>query len=258
VLKAFIDDSGTHDNAIVSVLAGFISTADRWDAFSDEWQAACLGHPATPDFHMVDAWNIKGSHWGFEQDPTIPVDELLARRNRRIEELIEIIRKHVIVGMFAALDVRSYRAIVAGNVPQHVDNPYFLLFWHLHFAAAKWCLANGYEQETVQFTFDDQSTTGINAARWHDAVTRGVPADAARILAVAPEFAHDNDVLPLKAADVAAWILHRDANEQKRAVEGGVAHTPIAPLIQLRKIPVFGAQIDANQMRALVGVLQHA
>jgi hypothetical protein len=258
MLSVFIDDSGTHDNAIVCVLAGFMSTAERWDVFSEEWKSVCLRDPATPDFHMAEAWNIRGEFWGYLQDPTILVDELLARRDGRVEELIEIIKKHVVIAMYAALDMASYRAIVAGNVPKHVDSPYFFLFWHLQFAAAKWCLANGYQDEQIEFTFDDQSTLGTDAAGWHQSVTRGVPADAAKLLAVAPRFAHDKDVLPLKAADVAAWVLHRDANERKRAAEGGTAYTPITPLSQLRTIQVFGSQVDADKMRLLVDLLQGA
>jgi hypothetical protein len=39
MLQAYIDDSGNDGKSPVFVLAGYVSTTEKWETFSDEWDA---------------------------------------------------------------------------------------------------------------------------------------------------------------------------------------------------------------------------
>jgi hypothetical protein len=53
LLFAYLDESGTHETSPISVMAGYLGTADQWRAFDADWialvQGAGLSH-----VHAVD------------------------------------------------------------------------------------------------------------------------------------------------------------------------------------------------------------
>lgn len=71
-LQGFIDDSGEQDDPSgpVIVLAGFIATAERWAAFSDNRQAALDAKPPIAYFKMVEAARLRGE---FRRGVPVPV-----------------------------------------------------------------------------------------------------------------------------------------------------------------------------------------
>lgn len=88
VLQGFIYDSGSGRGGAtdgnIYVLAGFLSTEKRWERFSDRWVAYSNENPKTPDFHMADAFRMKGSHkWRDEQ-----------QRNDKINGFVDLIKAH--------------------------------------------------------------------------------------------------------------------------------------------------------------------
>jgi hypothetical protein len=63
-LQAFIDDSGVGQPP-VSVLGGFIAPAERWAAFSTEWQQVLDIRPSIAYLKMSEAEACTGefAHW---------------------------------------------------------------------------------------------------------------------------------------------------------------------------------------------------
>ena len=51
VLEGYVDDSGSSPDGNVFVLAGYISTAEKWAEFSSEWERICDQDPKTPGYH---------------------------------------------------------------------------------------------------------------------------------------------------------------------------------------------------------------
>src|SRR5712692_3495007 len=86
-LQAYFDDSGSHKKSTVFVLAGFISTVDRWKAFSDEWKVKLDEYPGVQYFKMSEAVSLRGE---FLRGWTSSL------RDQRVLELCEIIKKHAL------------------------------------------------------------------------------------------------------------------------------------------------------------------
>jgi hypothetical protein len=75
MMRAYFDDSGTHDSSRVVVIGGLCGTDDQWQAFSEEWAARLIkplpGKPPLHMFHLSHCNAGKGEFIGYteaEQD----------------------------------------------------------------------------------------------------------------------------------------------------------------------------------------------
>lgn len=196
VFEAFVDDSGTgHGN--VAVLAGFLSTAERWKLFSDRLEDLCEREPRTPDFKMQKANGFRAYWWATRQD-----------LDRRIEDVAKLIGEHATYHVDAVMVRPAYDAIVKGRVTPEIDNPYFLLFYTVILSTAEF-MEKANLDASVDFIFDEQSDIGRQCARFYPGIKEKVPERIRRRLGAQPVFRHDKELLPLKAADVLAWQLRR-------------------------------------------------
>src|SRR4051812_26441335 len=67
MLRAFIDDSRGHSLPKVFVLAGYISTAERWASFSDEWRRALDMSPRIAYFKYWEAIKRRKQFYGWSE-----------------------------------------------------------------------------------------------------------------------------------------------------------------------------------------------
>jgi hypothetical protein len=124
-LQAFFDDSGNEPTSPIFVLAGFITTNQRWAAFSDEWQLALEEPPRLEYFKMAEAEHFRGQFskrkgWTNEN------------RDARLITLANIVAKYAIVRVHVSILHSSFQQWIKSirnptrNSAQ--DNPYFALF----------------------------------------------------------------------------------------------------------------------------------
>lgn len=69
-LEVYVDDSGSEPQGEIFFLAGFISTVERWAAFSNEWDSALGLHPTLDYFKMSEAagfWEQFSSSRGWNE-----------------------------------------------------------------------------------------------------------------------------------------------------------------------------------------------
>jgi hypothetical protein len=239
VLRGFADDSGSGKGSKqgnVFVLAGFISTADKWERFSNDWEEVCDRDPKTPDFHMVEAYRIKGRyHWKDE-----------ATRDAKIRELVNIITARADYRVDAVVGRPNYDQIVRGRLPKEIDDPYFICFYSVILGTAHLLNKLGVDGK-VHWIFDEQGPIGIEAVRWYAWIRDSVPPEVAARLGSTPMFEDDNKILPLKAADILAWQFRRHLNEEQPV---GIPYTDnVDSLLSLRGV---SCQIRPEHLEALV------
>jgi hypothetical protein len=122
-LIAYIDESGTHDGSPITVIAGYLSSPDRWATFEMEW-ADLLEGLRTDHLHAIDLFHGKGSFKG------VP----LSRRLDIGDQATMIARKYAVVGLSIVLTDFDYRDIFRdASMPKNVslDSKYGICFRHL-------------------------------------------------------------------------------------------------------------------------------
>jgi len=184
------------------VLAGFLSSAELWEQFSDEWQAICERDPKTLDFHMAKAFRLKEYRWREEQ------------RDTRIRELVDLIIKKALYRVDCNMIRPVYDLIVKGRIPPEIDSPYFVLFYNIIISIAEFMDHTNLEG-TVDWVFDDQGPIGAECVRWYEWIRDHARPEVKRRLGSTPIFRHDKDVLPLKAADIFAWHVRRYVSQEQ-------------------------------------------
>lgn len=215
VLAGYADDSGSDGirtekdgsaSGNIFLLAGFVASAERWEEFSDRFEDICNESPQMPDFHMAEAWRIKGRYkWRDE-----------AQRDSRIRPLIELIKESAQYRVESVLAWPNYLRIVKGQVSPEIDNPYFLLFYNVILSIAN-CMDKADLEGTVDWVFDEQGKVGAAANNWYYFIRESVNENIRKRMGSTPIFRHDENVLPLKAADIYAWQVRRHLDiEQPR------------------------------------------
>ena len=198
-IQAYIDDSGNseaHGNPVF-VLAGYISTADKWAKFSDEWEDECARSPRIENFKMAHANTFKGDFDGWDR----------VVRDERLLKLAGIVRRNTVLRIQTSIGWDDYNAVLRGNVPGIYDNPYLWVFYRLITSMTAWQARQNYASK-VDFIFDYQCKFGRQAAKWFEPIRDFVsPEERARMGSITHK--DDQEVLPLKAADMWAWHVRR-------------------------------------------------
>ena len=114
VLETYLDESGTHAESPVIVVAGVAATRPHWETFSLQWKA------------LLDAWNIEFFHMAdFENRQGLYAGWCDAQRHERLNALLTLIAKHVIVSVWAAVPKEVYGRVLPDDLrvrisPYHV------------------------------------------------------------------------------------------------------------------------------------------
>jgi hypothetical protein len=195
MLKAYVDDTGKGDEPFF-VLAAFVSTAEKWCAFSDAWDAKLKEPPAIAYFKMREAWSLWGEFLPFKAE----------QRDRRVEDLIKIVNQHAEFFVFCEINKRDWADILAKQIAKTLDNPFYHgyctimndVFWHLYWHCTL---------DKVDFIFDKENETIFREILdWWLIMHEGAPAKIRRRMGNHPIMRDDVEVLPLQAADLLAWL----------------------------------------------------
>ncbi len=214
ILNGFVDDSGSGGGANrgnIFVLAGFVASPERWDAFSSEWLRICDQEPKTPDFHIQRDIRL------LNKDGSVRWTE--AERDCRIKELVDLTKTQAQYRVESVLAWPNYDLVVKGKIPPELDNPYFLCFYNIIISFAEF-MDKAEIDGVVDWVFDDQGRTGHDAIRWYEFIKGAITPRVRSRLGTKPIFRHDKDVLPLKACDIWAWQVRRHLDkEQPQGIE---------------------------------------
>lgn len=197
-LTAYFDESGTHKDSHVVAVAGFIASDESWAEFSTEWVSA-LTEFKLPFFHMADfAAKAPGYRWP---------EEL---RRGRLQRLLSIIVNHVGVSVGTAIPTALYKKNVVDSVDRLLGGPYGM-------AAASCFLDLGDivrpTAESIACVFERGAEGVGEVTKSYRRLTRDKAFRQYTTLA-SLSFEDKRKLVPLQAADILAYELHRRVQTQ--------------------------------------------
>jgi hypothetical protein len=218
MLMAYVDETGTHNGAQFCALAGFIIDACAAVSLESAWRAECLNYPPSPNFHMQVAQDVNSAIWEWGDDCKYSLQEKISCRDARTAALVNATLSYTSLGINLWLGMKDFEAHFKGKTQERFDTPYFILFYFLLFGVAKQ-MVKAKKSDQIQFVFDNQLEYGPAALEWHSDAVEALKATypaAANIIALRPQFADDDCVIPLKSADLLAWHIQRELNGRVR------------------------------------------
>ncbi|MDB5556012.1 MAG: hypothetical protein JWL86_5996, partial [Rhizobium sp.] len=138
MLQAYFDDSKDGRGEKYLVLAGYLSEAETWMKFSQEWEELLSMRPPMKAFKL-SSFNL--------------YDEIAAERVRHFYRLIE---RYELPPICVGVPVDVFYAVCeAIRMPEFLRNPYVLAFVGVHNAVASYAKYKGLDRK-CELIFDQQ------------------------------------------------------------------------------------------------------
>jgi hypothetical protein len=205
MLQAYIDDSGNDGRSPVFILAGYVSFAEKWKAFNEDWGKLLTpenGYPINA-LKMTDVFRNRkrnSRYFGWEDN----------ERDERLKAFTTTIKHHALHGIVSVVPIESYSRLLKGRFTTlPLDRPYFLSFFGI---MAQLFNLNRHLKldEKIQFIFDTQDSENISILKAeYERFISVAPPVIQPMSAGYPTFERDEDALPLQAADMLAWHVRR-------------------------------------------------
>jgi hypothetical protein len=233
-LTGYFDDSGSSKCEPIYVIAGFVSSAEKWANFSIAWRNKLNEEPALSYFKMSEAVNFRGQ---FERGGWTP-----ALRDQRVFELAEIITQHAMVRISSSVLRKDFDAFKLDfmHLPE-LQDPYMQVFYQLIFAVNTYQINN--EGAECHLVFDDQGILGKRSIIWWNGIRDRAPTqERKQLLSAPPTFGNDFKDLALQAADMYAWLVR----QRLEGDDGNLLCQAAAK--QLREISSFHRELDRQTL----------
>jgi hypothetical protein len=198
-LQAFVDDSAAETGDRRLFLAGYIGTAIQWIAFSYAWDVELRKPPAIGYLKMSEAAGLDGQFKGWNASD----------RDAKVLALAQIVRAYGPWFVYCSVSRAEYARILAPVAPWPLKNPYFDCFWGVIHTAARYQAEFAPDGPPIDFIFDEQGGTGLEAVMWYGWLKEDQDPAIRRALGATPVFRDDKEVAALQAADMLAWHLRR-------------------------------------------------
>jgi hypothetical protein len=194
VLTVYLDDSGTHSGAEVTVVAGFVSTKLLWDGFRKEW-ARALRKERIDIFRMSDLENRRGEFDGWSRERT----EAFRRT------LFDIIHRKTLAPIGSALINADWERVMPAHIKTGWGGSYGWCAEDCAHQAYKWAKRTG-RPGKFRYIFE-KGTVGHGQINKMFADYASNPKwDAFRIDSYSFE---EKKLTPLQAADLMAYEVYK-------------------------------------------------
>jgi hypothetical protein len=257
--EVYVDDSGSDPQSKIFYLGGFISTVERWAAFSKEWDSALALLPPLDYFKMSEAGSFRGQFdrkrgWNS------------ANRDDRLVTFARIINKYAMLRVSASIrhDLFDKYLLSLPAIERNlaVDEPYITLAMHLISGATLFAYNKGI-REPIDFIFDEQAGFKEEVRERWPAYKRLYQMTAkgrqlAPLLGSEPLFLDEKERKPLQAADLYAWHA-RDHYVQNHRFENQKIVVPMSSTLKLlRGIPMDHFPMKEDMLaRQHTGLVRH-
>lgn len=144
MIKVYVDESGTHDDADVVTVAAYAGRPKAWREWSREWKKA---KRPIKVFHAVDAANRLGEFVGWSPE----------ERTALVKKLLPVIMGNKIFGVVIALNKKEFQKATEGKeeLLKALGNPYTSCFHWLVQSILE--LSKPSKKETLKFVHENNS-----------------------------------------------------------------------------------------------------
>jgi uncharacterized protein DUF3800 len=247
-LEFYVDDSGNEPTGPIFFLAGFLSTVERWAAFSNEWDSALRLLPTLDYFKMTEAARLQeqfSRKKGWDE----------TKRDDRLVTLIRIINKYAMLRVSVSirhdLFEKYMRRVPAVERNLGTDSPYLLLFTQMISVALLFADQRGVK-DPIDFIFDKQDGFEQEAHRqwplYELALQTSPRGDLTKLLGDGPFFLDEKQRLPLQAADLYVWQARNHYVENHRLKNQTIIFPMNSTYRLLRPIPYFHRSIKEPEL----------
>ena len=205
-IQAHVDDSASEVADRKLFLAGYINLASNRILFSDAWREELNTASSIDYLKMSEAQNLSGQFRGWDADT----------RDARVKRLAGVIRHFKPNSVHCLVSRRGFKENLEPVAPFGFGHSSFYIFQRLmvDLARAQTESRNPFSKVPIDFIFEQQQETDQEARQFCELIRETYPGPIRACFSKSPIFGGDKLVLPLQAADMFAWHIHRD-NENK-------------------------------------------
>lgn len=200
VLQGYFDESGTHADSDSVVLAGFLSTFERWQQFEAEWNKS-LAEYDLPFFHMTDFANQVGHYASWSED----------MRRARLGRLLEIVHGHAMASYGVSLSKKVFEAAFTPSAKRVVGNPYSFAALHCFLLVGTDLRQLDGEAWATHILESGANGTGEILSAY-DFLVKIDATELTRMVSL--RFEDKRLFVPLQAADILAYEMYKEHSNQ--------------------------------------------
>lgn len=235
---AYIDDSGSHKQGAVFVMAGLVAGWSEWAKFSEDWREVLEEKPRLAYFKLKEALRLEGQFGRLSSK----------QRDDRCDRLFSILKRTAMFSISASVSWDSMK-IPLQLFPGIPLTPYQLLVVGLMGRLTSE-LNRMKLSPRIMFVFDDHK----DGSRLESALDDLFPflPEPQQKAVMGISHMDDREILPLQAADAVAWIERRLAAEADDRRPNVSKWQPTQPYLrQLRGMPFMSTHYTEERLRNL-------
>jgi hypothetical protein len=198
-LRAFTDDSASEIGDRRLFFAGFIHRAEQWALFAQAWNAELNTEPAIEYLKMSEAQNLKKQFRGWSKE----------HRDAKLLALARVVFNFRPFSFQFSIDRRKFDQILKPVSPRGLGNPHFTCCFGIVSGVTRFSAQQG-GNVPIEFVFDTQDGVDIDFKLWFEAMKTSLPRKVRKLFSGTPSFKNDLDLVQLQAADMLAWHLRRE------------------------------------------------
>jgi hypothetical protein len=221
LIRAFLDESGTHAGSKITAMAGYLISPDSLPLLEDEWVAVLKKH-GMDELHMKEFVPPHGkhSHWSEKEKRAV------------LEPLISLTREHSLVGIGAAVEMTEFmttsQAFAHSKSPDLVESPYQWCLRYCMVQAGAWAEGAG-KLGPISYTLDEGCPSRGKVQQHYDfSRTNESLSKKYRLGPLA--FADSKKVPALQCADLLAYEMYKEADRLLSNSERGTRGSFLALL----------------------------
>jgi hypothetical protein len=231
MFTAYFDEAGSPDDSLTLVVAGFISTAEQWEYFEQEWKEV-LDEFGIGCFHMKDYVHNKNEFEGWGADEF--------KRRRFLQKLASVTACRVRRWFSCQVILENYKTLNRKYCcTEMLYYPYSLCGIGCIDAITTWANHYGHDWKEIVCVFEDGAKHKGKFIELIERDRKGVPL---------PIFRRKCDYGALQAADFIAWELRKMVTEVETRGNRRIRES----LAALTKIPRSGGIFFGDGLERLL------